>query len=48
MIASATAYAFWMPDELDGGLNGFTAINFSYPPLMLFLLNVTFKKRFVN
>jgi hypothetical protein len=37
-----------VPRVLDGGINGFSVINFSYPLLTLFLLNKTFKDQFVN
>jgi hypothetical protein len=38
----------WLPRVLDGGINGFSAINLTYPLLTLFLLNKTFKDYFVN
>jgi hypothetical protein len=48
-IVAGLFAAFWLPPKvLDGGLTGFTAINFTYPLLTLFLLNVTFRKYFVN
>jgi hypothetical protein len=47
-IASALAVTFWVPKVLDGGINGFSSINFTYPLLTLFLLNRTFKDQFVN
>ena len=47
-IASGLAVTFWLPRVLDGGINGFSGINFTYPLLTLFLLNRTFKDYFVN
>ncbi len=47
-IVAALVVTFWVPKVLDGGLNGFSVINFTYPLLTLFLLNRTFKDQFVN
>jgi hypothetical protein len=47
-IASAFAVTFWLPPVLDGGINGFSSINFTYPLLTVFLLNKTFRDQFVN
>jgi hypothetical protein len=47
-IATALAVTFWVPAVLDGGINGFSVINYSYPLLTLFLLNRTYKDQFVN
>jgi len=47
-IVTALAVAFWLPRVLDGGMDGFTTINLTYPLLTLFLLNGRFKSAFVN
>ena len=47
-IASALVVTFWVPKVLDGGFNGFSAINFTFPLLTLFLLNRTFRDQLVN
>jgi predicted small integral membrane protein len=47
-IAAGLAVLLWLPRVLDGGINGFSAINLTYPLLTLFLLNKTFKDYFVN
>jgi hypothetical protein len=47
-IVDALFVTFWLPPVLDGGFNGFSGINFTYPLLTLFLLNRTFRDLFVG
>jgi hypothetical protein len=47
-IVSALAVTFWVPKVLDGGINGFSSINLTFPLLTLFLLNRTYKDQLVN